>query len=129
MSKYNPKFINNYFISLNSLFINITQKDANKLYKEYLKDEENNFDKYFNGLLYCLNYTQCVLEIKYPNSIKNFYDKKYGDYYSYKKSVINSCIEWYNKCKLTKKEIIFIITCYNKVNEFYNDIINLETKR
>jgi len=118
LNNYNPKFINNYFKSLTILFFNDNNKNnvnINLIYKEYLKDEENNFYKYFNGLLYCLNYLQCLFEKRYPHRVNK-------EYKIFKEKVINRYIECYNMKQLKKSDIEFIITTFNKVNELYSDI-------
>lgn len=136
MSKYknnfNPIFINNYFKQLNNLFDKNDLKLADKLdliYNDYLINENNNFDKYYNGLFYCCNYIfslrQYYIKIhpdEYTFNNDNIYftSNKFIELVNQFKSVI---INRYNNHILNKGIMKLIIITFLKVNELYNKVL------
>lgn len=131
LNNYNPKFINNYFKQLNNLFDKneLMLKDKlDLIYNDYLIDADNNFDKYYNGLLYCYNYILSLHQYymktnKFINEKSdNFFltRNKFIEFVNSSKAVI---IKKYNNHILDKSIMKLIITSFLKVNELYHDAL------
>lgn len=120
-NNFNPNFINDYFKKLNNNFDVTNEKLIEKLdliYDDYLLDEENNFDKYFNGLLYCLNYIDAIYHYKYDKYIYHDFD----EFNEFKVKVKTAIIKIFKKHKLNKENINLMIVSFLKVNEFYYEV-------
>lgn len=121
---FNPKFINDCFDKFDNQY-NIS--NINKLNLKKLNNEEY-FNKRTNLLLYCLNYIDSMLkfiwnlpdELIFINEMSNIKKIELNELKLETIDVLQRKI-LKNKIKYEKSTINFLLTCYHKVNEFYEE--------
>ena len=133
-NNFNPIFINNYFKQLNNLFDKDDKNLIGKLdliYNDYLTDANNNFDKYYNGLLYCCNYIFSLRQyyIKtHPVDDADIYNNNYiyftnNNFIKFVNLYKFTIIKRYNNHIFNKEIMKLIIITFFKVNKFYNEFL------